>query len=220
MRIPGSRAVLLCGLVLTGMTLSGCVVVKGGSSPATVTATPSVTTPGTTTPSPAASTPTEEPTTAVPSPTGPVDFTDRAAVAKAFGVRLVDPKQAGMDEGGIYGFSSPSKRIRCGIQPQDSTTDANVRCDVTEVAWKDVPAKPADCEFDWGSAVYVVDGKGQAGFACVSDAAANATTVLPYGQGVLVGPVLCVSRTVGMECVVLGRVRHGFRVSRAAFTLY
>ncbi|WP_088284209.1 DUF6636 domain-containing protein [Kineosporia sp. A_224] len=150
---------------------------------------------------------------------GDVDPDDPLGVAKAFGVTLVDPVDAGMAQFGQIGFRSPSGRILCAVRDSDGADPGSARCDVIDNTWKN-PPKPADCELDWGSSVEVTQGAGKARFACVGDVATDGPVALGYGKAVLAGSILCISRTTGVECLTVDGSNHGFRVSRAAYKLY
>jgi hypothetical protein len=150
---------------------------------------------------------------------GDVDPDDPLGVAKAFGVTLVDPVSAGMAQFGQVGFRSPSGRILCAVRDSDGGDPGSARCDVIDNTWKN-PPKPAGCELDWGSSVTVTQGAGKARFACVGDVATDGPAALGYGKAVLLGSILCISRTTGVECLTVDGSNHGFRVSRAAYTLY
>lgn len=154
-----------------------------------------------------------------PVQSGAVDPDDPLGVAKAFGVKLVDPVDSGMAQFGQVGFRSPSGRILCAVRDSDGADPGSARCDVLDNTWKN-PPKPADCELDWGSSVEVTQGAGKARFACVGDVATDGPAPLGYGRAVLVGSILCISRTTGVECLTVDGSNHGFRVSRAAYKLY
>ena len=240
MRIPGASRVVVLS-VTAALALAGCSGGSsgGGSGPgAPVIGTVGVA-PGTAT-APGGTASVEEPTpgdgtddsdpipddtasddTPTPGPVqgGSVDPDDPQGVAQAYGVTLVDPQAEGMVSFGFVGFRSPSGRIVCGVSDEDGGSPADARCDVVDNTWK-LPARPSDCELDWGSSVAVRAGGGKATFACVGDVASDGKGVLGYGKGVLVGPILCVSRTSGIECVVTSGPKHGFKVARAAYTLY
>ena len=228
MRIPGASRVVVLSVTAV-LALAGCGGGSSGAAPSPPVGTVGVApgkTPGVTVTF--ENTSTGEPTddgTATDDPTpgpvqgGTVDPDDPQGVAKAYGVRLVDPQAAGMVEFGFVGFRSPSGRILCGVSDEDGSTPAFARCDVVDNTWK-APARPSDCDLDFGSSVGVgADGR-KAQFLCVGDAASDGKGVLAYGTGVLVGPILCMSRTSGVECVVTSGPKHGFTVARAAYSLY
>lgn len=215
MRITGvGRAVMTSAVVLV---LAGCSGGSGGGSGAGTGGGATVTTTVTVT----AGAATTSPGDGGPGPVqgGTVDPDDPQGVASAYGVTLVDPQAEGMDEFGFVGFRSPTRRIVCGVSDEDGGTPAQARCDVTDNTWKP-PARPADCDLDWGASVSVAAGQGKAGFGCVGDVASDGKGVLEYGEAVLVGPILCMSRKTGVECVVTSGPKHGFTVSRSAYSLY
>jgi hypothetical protein len=109
-------------------------------------------------------------------------------------------------------FLSPSKNIGC-----DLSTFA-VRCDIGRRDWT-APAKPADCEWDWGYGVYVQVGK-PAVFTCASDSLLGATTdILPYGHALRAGDFLCDSESAAMRCTN-ERSGHGFMLSVQDYKLF
>ena len=211
MRSVGAGRVVVGVLALA---LAGCTGGSGGpagtSAPAAVTTTVTVT---------ASSTPASPDDGPGPAQGGTVDPDDPQGVAQAYGVTLVDPQAEGMVAFGFVGFRSPSGRILCGVSDEDGGTPAFARCDVVDNTWQ-APARPADCDLDWGGSVGVGADGGKARFLCVGDAASDGRGVLGYGKGVLVGPILCVSRTSGVECVVTSGPKHGFTVARARYSLY
>ena len=114
-------------------------------------------------------------------------------------------------------FFSPSRNIACAVSTVDTEMPVGARCDISQKTWK-APAKPTDCEFDWGQAL-TLDAK--AGFECVSDAAVNAqdAPVLEYGQGVKLKTITCVSANSGITCTN-SATGHGFSVSREKYSLF
>jgi len=133
--------------------------------------------------------------------TAPVPSTVAATPTPAATPRVVS---------GFTSFLTPSRNIRCEL-----TGDA-VRCDPTNHTWA-VPAKPADCEFDWGGSLGV-SAQGNAHFLCVSDAIPEGP-VLAYGQSIRDGPILCESSPAGVKCTSQ-QSGHGFTVSREIYTFY
>lgn len=238
MRIPGASRVVILSVSVV-LAVAGCsggssagdsgpgapVVGTVGVAPGTATAPGGTATveepaPGDTTdPADPDATATDDAPTPGPAQGGSVDPDDPQGAAQAYGVTLVDPQAEGMVSNGFVGFRSPSGRIVCGVSDEDGGAPADARCDVVDNTWTP-PARPADCELDWGSSVAVSAGRGRATFACVGDVASDGNGVLGYGKGVLVGPILCMSRTTGVECVVTSGPKHGFKVAKAAYTLY
>jgi|SRR5215216_2984287 len=102
-------------------------------------------------------------------------------------------------------FASPSGNIGCVM------SRAGVRCDIRERDWTP-PPKPASCELDWGSGVWV-GRRGRASIVCAGDTTLRARRVLAYGDTETLGRFRCVSRRRGMRCVN-DRNGHGFLLSR------
>jgi hypothetical protein len=108
-------------------------------------------------------------------------------------------------------FSSPSRNIGCMM----ATT--GVRCDAINFSYSP-PPKPASCHLDWGPSIEV-GRTGRGHFRCVSDTVAGAPTILGYGASRIIGRFRCTSRTTGMRCVDTWN-GHGFRISRASYSLF
>jgi hypothetical protein len=92
-----------------------------------------------------------------------------------------------------------------------------VRCEIKEMSWTP-PPQPADCEFDWGNALYVGD---TAGFDCVSDTpfGARDLEVLPYESAVERGRYRCESARTGVTCRNTDTAA-GFLLSRDRYELF
>ncbi len=116
------------------------------------------------------------------------------------------PVAAGADSS----FSSPSKRISCAV------FDDVLRCDVLQYAWKNLPPKPASCDFDWGGAV-ALTATGRPRHLCVSDAV-DRGKVLTYGKSWRFGSFRCTMRTSGVTCT--NRSRHGFELARERYRFF
>ena len=112
---------------------------------------------------------------------------------------------AAQDAQALEHFASPSGNIGCVMNKQ------GVRCDAREHDWT-APPKPASCELDWGSGVFV-GRHGRASIVCAGDTALGATRRLGYGDAEAVGRFRCVSKRVGMRCVNR-RNDHGFLIAR------
>jgi hypothetical protein len=207
----------ISGLLLLAGVLwvpSGCGLVGASSAP--TTATVIVTVPA-------------------PDPTAATSSGSRAVAATT---AVVGPT---IDSAGhaLTSWDSPSGNIVCAAFPNEGATGYEVRCDVMQHAWK-VPAKPADCEFDWGHGTYL---NTKAGLTCVSDAIAGSDVVgsdgtwwngkpgsqvvtvegrkavaLAYGASLKFGDVLCTSQPDGMHCTN-STTKAGFDINRAAYTL-
>src|SRR5262249_30520787 len=82
------------------------------------------------------------------------------------------------DTNAMLGFKTPSGNIHCQVQDRDSS--AYLRCDILEVQGR-VPAKPRDCEFDWGQAFSVDERRARR--MCYSDTVMDERLqTLPYGS--------------------------------------
>jgi len=109
-------------------------------------------------------------------------------------------------------FLTPSRNIGCDLET------ATVRCDIGRRSWAP-PSKPADCPLDWGNGVHMDKG-GTATFVCAGDSLLGATSeVLPYGQAVRAGAILCDSEQAAMHCVN-EKTGHGFTLSVQDYHLF
>lgn len=210
-----SRRALPALLAVAGLLLTGCGVLGGGGGTATATVTTTVAASGT---EPAQVTPSAGggPSPETSDATQTVDPDDPQGAAERFGVTLVDPGEAGMVQFGSVFFTSPSGRISCAMTDDDDVNDA--RCDIRDATFTP-PRKPADCDLDWGQAVSLQPDDA-AGFACVGDTVAQGDgVVLGYGEGVVLGGIICFSRESGMTCRTTGPPDHGFTLSRARYSL-
>lgn len=229
MRCSRSHVLVAATLTVLGSTLSACGLVGGSGAP-----TPSAmaSAPGSTHASAGASTRVSTGSSAGGSPpsagessggasaSGPaspavtVDPNDPTGVAASLGVTLVDAGDAGMVSNGLITFRSPSGRIRCMVS---DLPDAFARCDVTDATFTP-PKKPAECALDWGSGVTVSPGR-RAQFVCAGDTVDNGPT-LAYGSAVIVGDLICISRTDGVTCRTATTALHGFRIARESYSLF
>jgi hypothetical protein len=110
-----------------------------------------------------------------------------------------------------YDFLTPSKNISCLM------TSESARCDIRTKSWKP-PAKPADCQLDWGNGV-AVDAAGTGTVVCAGDTVLGAKTTLPYGEAVKVGKFVCASASSGVRCSNTAS-GHGFTLSRQSYTVF
>ena len=108
-------------------------------------------------------------------------------------------------------FTMPSGNIRCTMQ----VGSGGVRCIILQRDWAP-PAKPADCEYEFGQALVL--GR-TAGFLCASDTALIGAPVLPYGSTSRQGKYECRSDEVGVTCTNL-ESGHGFLLSAAEYRLF
>jgi Family of unknown function (DUF6636) len=111
-----------------------------------------------------------------------------------------------------YAFQSPSGNIFCAIAAGIAT------CEITDSTFER-PAKPSDCDLDYGEMISVT-GDARAEFPCHGDTAYVAgAPVLAYGERVGNDSVTCTSATTGLTCATSGG-SHGFELSRAAYRVY
>ena len=103
-------------------------------------------------------------------------------------------------------FTMPSGNIGCTMQSDGGV----VRCDIRQRDFSP-PAKPADCNLDFGHAVVL-----GAGFVCAGDTALIGAPVLPYGSTIRQGKYECRSDEVGVTCTHL-ELGHGFLLSAAEY---
>jgi hypothetical protein len=129
------------------------------------------------------------------------------AVLAAFGALAA----AGPANADLIGFTSPTGNIGCIID-----TDY-VRCDISERDWSP-PARPADCEFDYGQGIAMAPGE-KPGFVCAGDTTLGGGRPLAYGQSVTAGSYQCTSAPSGVTCrdVTSG---SGFTLSRGGYDVF
>ncbi|GAA0570566.1 hypothetical protein GCM10010172_63740 [Paractinoplanes ferrugineus] len=108
-------------------------------------------------------------------------------------------------------FRTPSKNIYCAL------TRSAVRCDIGEKKWT-LPAKAADCDFDWGNGLYL--DHGAAGLTCAGDTLLNSSTeTLEYGTAIRSGTVRCTSESTGLRCED-EKTTRGFTMAVARYSLF
>ena len=122
---------------------------------------------------------------------------------------------------GLAGFRSPSGNIYCQYFDggSDKPPSANVvRCDIKSIS-SPLPARPKDCELEWGQAFEIDDRTGPAQRLCYGDTVMDPRLpVLPYGAAWQRGGIACKSERSEVSCVnVKG---NGFELSRAAQRLF
>jgi hypothetical protein len=111
----------------------------------------------------------------------------------------------------LTGFISPSGNVSCMI-------DADwARYDIIDRDWSP-PARPADCELDYGHGISLAPGEG-AHFIYAGDTAFGADEVLPYGESITAGFLRCESAESSVTCRDLGTAT-GFSISRQAYQLF
>ncbi len=192
------------GLVVLGVALSVASVL--GACGNRTSSTPEQLGAGTvTTLSPATSVTAPAPSTTQPiAPAGTTPPTTSQSVTPSR--PPLPPKPTGTP----FYFTMPSGNIGCLM-----VSDGVVRCDIRQRDWAP-PARPADCNYDFGQGVVL--GK-TAGFICASDTALIGAPVLPYGSTSRQGPYQCRSDENGVECTNLD-TRHGFSLSAADYQLF
>lgn len=147
---------------------------------------------GGTTAQPAAPTPTPVVTTRAPVPTK----------APAYQVVTATTNQT---------FTSPDGNLGCVVEP------AYARCDFVKRDFA-LPPAPSDCSSGWGHGIELQAGT-KAGFFCGSDFVTGSKNVIAVGRGIRVGFVECdVVRAGEVACHGTSDA-HGFRVSRARYSL-
>ncbi|WP_205650082.1 DUF6636 domain-containing protein [Actinoplanes solisilvae] len=108
-------------------------------------------------------------------------------------------------------FRTPSQNIACAL------TKSAVRCDIGRKTWEP-PAKPADCELDWGNGL-AING-GEAAVVCAGDTVLGAAdSTLEYGEALRSGTVRCDSENNGMTCKD-EKTGHGFTLASSRYTLF
>lgn len=108
-------------------------------------------------------------------------------------------------------FRTPSKNIACVL------TRESVRCDIGRKKWV-APSKPADCELEYGSGMFIEDGR--ASFICAGYSVLGAaTTTLAYGQGLRAGDIMCDSESFALRCVD-EKTTHGFTLAIEQYNLF
>jgi len=113
------------------------------------------------------------------------------------------------------GFKMPSNNIFCQYPEQDAASA--LRCDVVDV--RELPPRPADCDFDWGDAFEVGAADASGARICHGDTTRDDTlAVLNYGAVWNMHGVTCTSESTGLTC--LNARGHGFRLSRASQTVF
>jgi hypothetical protein len=133
---------------------------------------------------------------------------------------------AGPPPSKLVHFKSPSGNINCIGAAADSYEPAFVDCLVRKNSWPNKRAKPANCDLDWFPAdvglarrkTFVGACRGDIGPLCIDPA--NPCRTLAYGRSVDLGPIRCVSATVGVTCRYRTAPRVGFLIARERYVLY
>jgi hypothetical protein len=111
----------------------------------------------------------------------------------------------------LVGFTSPSGNVGCILSSNYA------RCDISERDWSP-PARPADCEFDYGQGISLAPGEGAA-FVCAGDTALGGGEPLAYGRSVQAGMLQCDSAESGITCRDT-KTGHGFAIAREAYRVF
>lgn len=108
-------------------------------------------------------------------------------------------------------FRTPSQNIACAL------TESAVRCDIVRKTWTP-PAKPADCDLDWGNGLAI--SRGQATMTCAGDTLIGTSEItLEYGEGLRSGTVRCDSENSGLTCQD-EKSGHGFTLASSRYTVF
>jgi hypothetical protein len=109
----------------------------------------------------------------------------------------------------VYGKADPATLPKTFDQRLNTT---DLICEVKEISAK-IPAKPKDCEFDYGYR-FVVSERGAAKRACYSDVLYSPSMKrLEYGQTRKIAGFTCDLTTARLRCVNLDK--RGFELSKA-----
>jgi hypothetical protein len=108
----------------------------------------------------------------------------------------------------VWGAADPATLPKT-FDPKLNTTD--LVCEVQQIS-ATIPAKPKDCEFDWGYR-FTLSERGQAKRACYSDVLYSPSMKrLEYGQTRKIAGFTCDLTTARLRCVNLDK--RGFELSR------
>jgi hypothetical protein len=146
-----------------------------------------------------------------PPPAASAGLGDRSTPALVPSASLVPSAKVTREVAASFQFSTPSKNIGCYVEADSA------RCDIAKKTWKP-PAKPADCELDYGNGVAIF-GQEEATVVCAADTVLGGTEILAYGEVVRVGSFLCDSESSGVRCTNEDS-GHGFTLSRQAYTMF
>jgi hypothetical protein len=91
------------------------------------------------------------------------------------------------------GFFVPSRNIFCGFSGSDT-----LRCHISS-GLKPLPAKPADCNLDWGNDI-VLRRNGTVEVACVGDTIAGNYATIAYNRPWQSNGFRCQATTSGLTC--------------------
>ncbi|WP_337871274.1 DUF6636 domain-containing protein [Meiothermus sp.] len=117
----------------------------------------------------------------------------------------------------LGGFKTPSGNIHCFAFVDRVAGEAILRCDLLQNQAR-IPAKPKDCELDWGNA-FGLGERGKAQRLCVGDTVADPRLpVLAYGKVWSEGGFRCDVTQARLRCT--NRDKRGFELSRATQKLF
>ena len=113
------------------------------------------------------------------------------------------------------GFRTPSDNIHCLAERWDGA--AELRCDIRSND-AEIPARPSDCDLDWGSSFVVSDAPRPSIRGCAGDTVIDpASPILHYGSKWEQHGFVCTIETSGVACG--NRHGNGFTLSRKRQTL-
>jgi hypothetical protein len=115
-------------------------------------------------------------------------------------------------------FQSPSHNLRCDMNNDPQSGD-EVRCDALVHTWG-APASPeyAPCGASYDR-IGIENGLGQFECRTSDQSVLPEGQVLPYGQSLIDGTILCTSSESGVKCVSQA-TGHGFTISRETYSLF
>jgi hypothetical protein len=125
--------------------------------------------------------------------------------------KMTGPAPADQKVDELTGFISPTGNVACTID------HSWARCDIIDHDWSP-PARPADCELDYGGGIHITPGT-PAEFVCASDTVFGSDDVLPYGESITAGVLRCDSADSGITCRDT-KTGHGFSIARQAYQLF
>jgi hypothetical protein len=137
---------------------------------------------------------------------------------------MLSPNQTALGQDELGTIITPTGNIFCRVfaaKPEaelPATFDKRLNttdlvCEVRTITAA-IPAKPKDCEFDWGYR-FVISERGQAKRACYSDVLYSPSLKrLDYGQTRKIGGFTCDLTEARLRCVNLDK--RGFELSKAS----
>ena len=125
--------------------------------------------------------------------------------------KMTGPAPADKNVDELTGFISPTGNVACMID------HSWARCDIIDHDWSP-PARPADCELDYGGGIHITAGA-PAEFVCAGDTVFGTDNVLPYGESITAGVLRCESADSGITCRD-NKTGRGFSIARQAYQLF